>query len=77
MQYFWLNQKKENKKLILFFNGWGMNEAPVNHLKNDDFDVLILFDYRNFDFDFNQFDFSKYEKKYLICWSMGVCRLFV
>ena len=72
MQHFWLNKQENNKKLIVFFNGWGMNESPVEHLKNDDFDVLILFDYRNFKFDFNQFDFSKYDKKYLICWSMGV-----
>ena len=72
MQYFWLNNKKENKKLILFFNGWAMNETPVKHLKSDDFDVLVLFDYRNLDFDLSQFDFSKYELKYLICWSMGV-----
>ena len=72
MQYFWLNQKQENKKLILFFNGWAMNETPVEHLKTEDYDVLVLFDYRNVDFNLSQFDFTKYEKKYLICWSMGV-----
>lgn len=72
MQYFWINQQKENKKLILFFNGWAMNETPVKHLKTEDFDVLVLFDYRNIDFDFSQFDFSRYEQKYLISWSMGV-----
>lgn len=72
MQYFWLNKNEANKKLILFFNGWAMNETPVKHLKCKDFDVLILFDYRSLDFDFNQFDFEKYEQKYLICWSMGV-----
>ena len=78
MQYFWLNQKAENKKLILFFNGWAMNETPVKHLKIEDFDVLVLFDYRNLDFDLSQFDFSKYSEKYLVCWSMGVyaCNLF-
>ncbi|MBQ4647355.1 MAG: DUF452 family protein [Candidatus Gastranaerophilales bacterium] len=71
MQYFWLN-KNNNKKLILFFNGWAMNETPVKHLKFSDFDVLVLYDYRDLNFDLSQFDFSKYEKKYLICWSMGV-----
>ncbi|MBR5303307.1 MAG: DUF452 family protein [Candidatus Gastranaerophilales bacterium] len=71
MQYFWLN-KNNNKKLILFFNGWAMNETPVKHLKCDDFDVLVLFDYRDLNFDLSQFDFSKYKEKYLICWSMGV-----
>ena len=72
MQYFWLNQKQENKKLILFFNGWAMNETPVKHLNCNDFDVLILYDYRNIEFNLAQFNFKKYEKKYLICWSMGV-----
>lgn len=71
MQHFWLN-KNNNKKLILFFNGWAMNETPVKHLNCEDFDVLILYDYRNLNFDLSQFDFSKYEQKYLICWSMGV-----
>lgn len=71
MQHLWLN-KKENKNLIVFFNGWGMNDTPIKHLKTDGFDILALFDYRTLDFDFSKFDFSKYEKKYLICWSMGV-----
>lgn len=72
MQHFWLNKKEENKKLILFFNGWAMNETPVKHLFCDDFDVLILSDYRDYEFDLSQFDFSKYIKKNLVCWSMGV-----
>ena len=72
MQYFWLNKKEENKKLIVFFNGWGMNETPVKHLACEDFDVLVLFDYRNIDFNLAQFNFEKYSKKYLVCWSMGV-----
>lgn len=71
MQHFWLN-KKENKKLIVFFNGWGMNETAVQHLNCDDFDVLMISDYRDLNFDFNQFNFSTYNEKYLICWSMGV-----
>ncbi len=71
MQYFWLN-KKDNKNLIVFFNGWAMNETPIKHLDNKGFDILFLFDYRNLNFDFSKFDFNKYEKKYLICWSMGV-----
>lgn len=72
MQYFWLNKNENNKKLILFFNGWAMNETPLKHLECEDYDVLVLFDYRDLNFDFEKFDFSKYEKKYLICWSMGV-----
>ena len=69
MQYKWLN-KKGNKNLIVFFNGWGMSEKAVSHLDFTGYDVLTFFDYRNFGIE--NFDFSKYEKKVLIAWSMGV-----
>ena len=69
MQYKWLN-KKENKNLIVFFNGWGMDEKIVEHLKFDYYDVLTFYDYRTFEID--NFDFSNYENKILIAWSMGV-----
>ncbi len=72
MKYKFINKNQTNKKLIVFFNGWGMNETPIEHLKKDGFDVLFIYDYRNFDFDFSVFDFKSYEKKYLIAWSMGV-----
>lgn len=69
MQYKWLN-RQNNKKLIVFFNGWGMAENIVQHLDCSCFDVLVLFDYRTF--DFVNIDFSFYEEKNLIAWSMGV-----
>ena len=71
MQYCWFN-KNNNDKLILIFNGWGMDEAPFRHLKSDGYDVLILSDYRKIDIDLNCFDFEKYRQKYLMAWSMGV-----
>ena len=71
MEYLWIN-KNNNKNLILIFNGWAMNETPFKHLKSSNFDVLTVYDYRSLDFDFSKFGFEKYEKKYLICWSMGV-----
>lgn len=72
MQYFWLNKQVENKDIIVFFNGWAMNETPIKHLDTEGFDILVLSDYRKINFDFKTIDFSKYQKKYLICWSMGV-----
>ena len=69
MQYKWLN-KEENKNLIVFFNGWGMSEKAVSHLDFAGYDVLTFFDYRSFEIE--NFDFSKYVKKVLIAWSMGV-----
>ncbi len=78
MQYFWLNKQDNNKKLIVFFNGWAMNQTPVEHLKKENYNILVLFDYRSFDLDLSIFEFDKYDKKYLIAWSMGVmvCNLF-
>lgn len=73
MQHFWLNKDEQNKNFILFLNGWAMNESPIKHLKSNNYDILVVFDYRNIDFNFfNQFDFTKYNKKYLVSWSMGV-----
>ena len=69
MQYKWLNHKN-NEKLIVFFNGWGMDEKIVSHLNCSDYDVLVFFDYESFDIE--KFDFEKYKNKYLIAWSMGV-----
>jgi len=71
MKYKWLN-KDSNKNLIVFFNGWGMDEAVVKHLEAEDYDVLMFYDYNSLDtnFDFNILD--NYDKKNLIAWSMGV-----
>jgi len=71
MNYFWLN-KERNKDLIIFMNGWGMDEEIIKHLDYRSFDILMINDYRSFDNKLLQYDFKTYNKKYLICWSMGV-----
>lgn len=68
MKYKWLN-KQNNKKLIIFFNGLGMDENVIKHLDAEDFDVVMFYDYNNLKTDFKP---EKYEEKYLIAWSMGV-----
>ena len=70
MKYKWLN-RKENKKLIVFFNGWGMDEAVVAHLDPDDYDILMFYDYNNLETDFDFSSLKNYEK-HLVSWSMGV-----
>lgn len=69
MKYKWLN-KSGNRNLIIFFNGWGMDEAVVEHMNAGNYDVIMLYDYNNLDFDFNLI--ANYEKKYIVAWSMGV-----
>ena len=69
MKYKWLN-KKNNEELILFFNGWGMDESVVSHLNPENFDVIMIYDYNNLEFDWSVIE--GYAKKYLVAWSMGV-----
>ena len=69
MKYKWLN-KNDTKDLIIFFNGWGMDEAVVEHINAGSYNVIMLYDYNSLDFDFNII--NNYENKYIIAWSMGV-----
>ena len=62
--------KEGNKKLILFFNGWGMDELIVSHLDRTGYDLLVLYDYRDLDITFP--DFSSYDELFVVGWSMGV-----
>ena len=69
MEYRWLNHKNNNK-LILFFNGWGMNESAIEHLLCEDYDVLMFYNYNSLSIDL---DFAKYYTEInLVSWSMGV-----
>lgn len=71
MKYKWLNRKNQ-KKLIIFFNGWGMDENVIKHLNPEDYDVLMFYDYNTLDTDFDFNSLNIYPKKHLIAWSMGV-----
>ena len=69
MKYKWLN-KENNNKLIIFFNGWGMDESVVKHLEFGCYDVIMFYDYNDLNIDLNII--SGYDTKYLTAWSMGV-----
>lgn len=71
MRYKWLN-KEGNNKLILFFNGWGMDEGVVKHLDSEDYDILMFYDYNTLETDFDFESLNIYPEKNLIAWSMGV-----
>lgn len=72
MRQAWLHQHKKDK-LIIFCNGWGMDEGPVSHLASTDFDVLMLYGYHDLTMplDIDQLS-SRYSDIFLIGWSMGV-----
>lgn len=62
--------KKNQKHLLLFFAGWGMDEHPFTQLHPDGCDWMICYDYRSLDFDKALVD--GYSEITLIAWSMGV-----
>ncbi len=71
MRYKWLN-KDNNRELIIFFNGWGMDESIVKHLNPECYDLLMFFDYNNLNLDLELQELNIYKKKFLVAWSMGV-----
>ena len=77
MKCVWLN-KQNNKNLIVFFAGWSFDEKPFIAHDCDRNDVLIVYDYNSLFIPEELKDFSSYENKTLIAWSMGVfvaCKL--
>jgi biotin synthesis protein BioG len=70
VQYYWLN-KQANKKLILFFAGWGFDENPFKFLDCGEYDVLMFYDYQNIESRLPD-ELSGYKEINLIAWSMGV-----
>ena len=71
MKYKWLNKKKHND-IIIFFNGWGMDENIIQHIDYEHYDIIMFYDYNSLDTDFDFKILEKYNNKYLIAWSMGV-----
>lgn len=62
--------KNNQKHLLLFFAGWGMDETPFLNIQPTDCDWLICYDYRSLAFDSNLI--QEYSSITLIAWSMGV-----
>ncbi len=69
MEMNWLN-KRNNRKVILFFNGWGMDKNTVKHIHSGNYDLCMFNNYHSqLSVDI---DFKEYEEIYLIAWSLGV-----
>lgn len=72
MRSAWLNKKKSNK-LILFFNGWSLDENCIKHLDSDEYDVLMFYDYTTLEIEENiSNEIKKYSEVNIISFSMGV-----
>ena len=71
MQYTWI--KNNSKKLIVFFNGWGCDMHQFTHLKAQDFDVLLIHDYRVLTLKSAEIEKIKaYGDVNVVAWSYGV-----
>ena len=66
-QYF--TKQENNKSLILFFTGWGMDQNTLS-INKKDFDTCICFDYTNIDFEKSHY--KNYQVIDVYGWSMGV-----
>ncbi len=69
MNITWIN-KNSAKKLILFFNGWGMDKNIVQHIKPLGYDICMFNNYTDIKYFDNNYD--SYDKIYVIAWSLGV-----
>ena len=71
MRYKWIN-KASNRKVIIFFNGWGVDEEFIE-LKYDNYDFIVFYGYRDGNVENSIIeDINSYDESYIIAWSMGV-----
>ena len=72
MQFHWLN-KQNNDRLIIFFTGWSFDYKPFEFIKCENFDVLMVYDYNDFEIPV----IPEYKEYFLISWSMGVYAAYI
>lgn len=72
MQLTWVI-KNNSDKLIIFFNGWSLDENIVKHLTTAEFDVLMFNDYSDLTIDEETIEkINSYSEVNVIAWSFGV-----
>jgi hypothetical protein len=68
-----LLKSEGSKELLVFFNGWGMDETPLSHLDPDGMDLLLLSDYTSPEIGTDLEALAQgYGKVHLAAWSFGV-----
>ncbi len=72
MESLWL-YRDGKPKLIIFCNGWGMDERPFRSILSEQYDVLMLSDYRSLSAVPDIPSLARdYAAVFLVSWSMGV-----
>ncbi|TAL18827.1 DUF452 family protein [bacterium] len=68
-----LLKREGNRELLVFFNGWGMDETPLGHLDAGALDLILLWDYTSPEIETDLEALARdYEKVHLAAWSFGV-----
>lgn len=71
MIFSWLTQQRDATKVIVFFNGWGIDKCAIEHLTLEpDTDLLFVSDYTTIDTKLP--NLANYQQRYLVAWSFGV-----
>lgn len=70
MKAVWLH-RAGHPRLITFFAGWGMDDAPFRRLSAARWDVVVYYDYRQLDEVPCLADVSAYPERALVAWSLG------
>lgn len=70
MKAAWLH-KTGNPRSLIFFAGWGMDEAPFRSLSSSRWDVLVYYDFRNLDEVPCLAAAEAYPERALVAWSLG------
>lgn len=70
MNHKWIT-REGNSKLILFFNGWGMNESVIAHIMSSNADVVMFHNYHKEPGFFPQV-VDGYNEIFIVAWSFGV-----
>jgi len=72
MNTIWLHQNNSNK-LILFFNGWGCDERPFQHMLASEYNVLMLNDYKELVLSDEVLEaIHHHDEVHVVAWSFGV-----
>lgn len=72
MQLKWLI-KNNSRKLIIYFNGWSLDENMVKHLTSREYDVITFYDYADLEIPENIIEeCNAYQEINVIAWSFGV-----
>ncbi|MBN2669862.1 MAG: DUF452 family protein [Bacteroidales bacterium] len=70
MPYKWI-AKNQSDKLIVFFNGWGMDERVIEHMDTSGMDILMFYKYSQSE-AFSLEKIQSYKSRYLVAYSLGV-----